>query len=320
MARPVSPVEVTAAERDELRARARSPSTAPRDALRARIVLLRSQGLSQVEVGRELGVSAATVNKWSQRFERLGLEGLADRPGRGAKPRIPPSAVKRALALAREGGGGQRRPSVRAAAAAAGISASSVARIWREHGVPARRANAPVAWDFAGLYLDPPVRALALCRAPPPSGATPPEALPDPVGLLGAIALLDAQLAATAGDAQAHVGWLRFLRQVDRETGQLAVHVLADDGAAQAHAEVSSWLARRPRFALQLQAPTAPGSWLLTVERFLAGIAGESAATSLASLSALQGDLRERLAQRAAQRRPYRWTAGGGRGQRPRII
>ena len=89
MARPISILDITAEEEEELRRRVAASTTSVRDHLRASIILRRIDGVKQVRVAEELGVSVACVNKWSQRFEREGLEGLSDREGRGRKPSIP---------------------------------------------------------------------------------------------------------------------------------------------------------------------------------------------------------------------------------------
>ena len=78
MARPVASVEITPEERAELRQRSVSPTSSQRDALRARIVLLRSQGHKESEVAHRLGVSINTVSLWSYRIQR---QGLAETPG-----------------------------------------------------------------------------------------------------------------------------------------------------------------------------------------------------------------------------------------------
>ena len=123
----ISVLKLTAEEEAELDRRVRAPTTAARDVTRARIVLLRGEGTRQKDVARAVGVSTTTVNKWSQRFGRLGLAGLADRPGRGAKPSIPPAVVEEVVAKAgQEAPPGMRRRSTRVTAAEVGISASSV--------------------------------------------------------------------------------------------------------------------------------------------------------------------------------------------------
>ena len=81
MARPVSILELTAEEKAELGRRVRSSTTTQRDALRARIVLLRAEGRSEAEVAVETDLSLNTVSLWSKRFESDGLDGLIDAAG-----------------------------------------------------------------------------------------------------------------------------------------------------------------------------------------------------------------------------------------------
>ena len=52
-------------------------------AMRARIVLGCGEGISNGEVAKRLGVTAATVCKWRERFRVQRIEGLLDelRPG-----------------------------------------------------------------------------------------------------------------------------------------------------------------------------------------------------------------------------------------------
>ena len=108
MARPISVLELTAEEEAELSRRVRASTTAARDILRARIVLLRGQGMKQTDVARAVDVSTTSVNKWSQRFERLGLDGLTDRAGRGVKASISPAVVEAVVAKAGQDASGLR--------------------------------------------------------------------------------------------------------------------------------------------------------------------------------------------------------------------
>lgn len=97
MARPIKLITASEDVRAELRRRVRAPTTAHRDRERARIVLLRLDGLKGEEVARRMGVSMPTVSKWSSRFERLGLDGLVDKGGRGRKPSISETTVARVI-------------------------------------------------------------------------------------------------------------------------------------------------------------------------------------------------------------------------------
>ena len=74
MGRPILKIRLDAEQRDELRRRVRSGKTSQRDCLRARIILLRSEGKKQQDVADELNVSHVIVSKWTRRFMEQGLE------------------------------------------------------------------------------------------------------------------------------------------------------------------------------------------------------------------------------------------------------
>ena len=121
MGRPISRVEITEAEREELQRRVKASSVSKRDSLRAAIVLRRTEGVKQAEVTRELGVSVQCVNRWSQRFEREGLEGLVER---GRRPSIPPDEVEQVFTRATQPPKPHKRWTVRTMAREAGILGS----------------------------------------------------------------------------------------------------------------------------------------------------------------------------------------------------
>ena len=340
MARPISVLKLTAEEEAELDRRVRAPTTAARDVTRARIVLLRGEGTRQKDVARAVGVSTTTVNKWSQRFERLGLAGLADRPGRGAKPSIPPAVVEEVVAKAgQEAPPGLRRRSTRVTAAEVGISASSVGRIWRGHGLKPhlkrtfKLSNDPrfeaKFWDVVGLYLDPPELSIVLCcdeksqiqaleRSQPGLPLGPGHVSTEThdyvrhgtVTLFAAMNYLDGKLIQRLEEKHTHVEWLRFLEQIDEETPDgLTIHVIADNYATHKHAKVEAWLARHPRFEMHFT-PTSR-SWLNLVERFFADLTAVIRAGSFASVAVLRREIVRHLAAHNEDPRPYRWTAKG---------
>ena len=163
MARPITLIDLTDGERHELQRRVKAHTVAQRDSRRAAIVLRRSQGLKQAQVATQLGVSKACVNKWSQRFEREGLAGLQDRPGRGRPPSIPAHKVAQVMTRATQPPAPRQRWSVRSMARAVGISPDSVRRIWRANDLKPHRLETfklstdqrfeEKFWDIMGLSL-----------------------------------------------------------------------------------------------------------------------------------------------------------------------
>ena len=339
MGRPVSVLELTAAEAAELNRRIRGGTTSTRDCLRARIVLLRSRGMKQADVAREVGTSTASVNKWSQRFERQGLDGLVDRSGRGRKAAIAPEVVERVIGKAGSRAPGTRRRSTRTTAAEVGISASSVSRIWRGHGLKPhlrrtfKLSNDPQFeakfWDVVGLYLDPPEKSIVLCcdektqiqalqRTQPglPLGSghirteTHDYHRHGTITLFAAMNYLDGKLIDRLEAKHTHVEWLRFLKQIDKQTpAGVALHVIADNYATHKHAKVKAWLAKHPRFEMHFT-PTS-SSWLNLVERFFAELTAVIREGSFDSVAQLRREIVRHLAEHNDNPRPYKWVAKG---------
>lgn len=340
MARPVSILEVTAEERLELERRVKAPTASKRDSLRAAIVLRRAAGIKQVQVAAELRVSVACVNKWSQRFERLGLEGLNDRPGRGRPCSISPGKVERVIAGTTRPPKPRTRWSVRSMAREVGISPDSVHRIWRANALKPHLLDTfkvstdphfeEKFWDVIGLYLNPPERALVLCcdeKSQCQALERTQLGLPLGIGeirtrthdyrrhgtitLFAALNYLDGKLISRVEAQHTHVEWLRFLKQIDRETPQsLEIHLILDNDGTHKQEHVRKWLARRPRFHLHFT-PTG-SSWMNLVERFFGELTQEVIREgSFAGVKELAHDIEAYLAERNLKPKLYRWKAKG---------
>jgi transposase len=160
-------------EHSELSRRVRSATISQRDGRRARVILLAAQGCTRVEVGRLTGFSLPVIIGWCQRFQAQRLDGLVGKPGRGRKPSLPLDAVQRAIEQVTKQCIGEPRWGCRSMARTAGISATSVHKIWVANDLKPRLtrtfklSNDPnfeeKLWDVIGLYLDPPDKALVLC-------------------------------------------------------------------------------------------------------------------------------------------------------------
>jgi transposase len=141
---------------------------------RCRIVVLAADGVGTNAIKRRTGKSKTCVWRWQERFAREGFEGLLrdkTRPSR-VKP-LGDETVARIVALTLDDPPGETTHWTGALMAkVAGISASSVQRIWRAHRLRPHRvrqfklSNDPkfVAklHDVVGLYVDPPAHANVL--------------------------------------------------------------------------------------------------------------------------------------------------------------
>jgi transposase len=83
-------IEPTDDERAILDERARAHTAPYWEVVRARIVLLASEGLANKEIAARLDTTAQTVCKWRKRFYEEGLGGLEDRPRSGRPPVFSP--------------------------------------------------------------------------------------------------------------------------------------------------------------------------------------------------------------------------------------
>ena len=340
MARPISIIELTEQEEQELNRRVNAHTCSKRDSLRASIILRRAEGVKQSDVGKELGVSVTCVNKWSQRFEVDGLDGLVDKPGRGRKPSIPLETVERVITEATRPPKPKTRWSTRTMAKAVGISADSVGRIWKANGLKPhltetfKISNDPhfeeKFWDVIGLYLDPPERALVLCcdeksqcqalertqLGLPLSNSHKRTRTHDyirhgTVTLFAALNYLDGKLISRTEARHTNVEWLRFLKQVHRETPkELDIHLIVDNYCTHKHENVKDWLARHTRFHVHFT-PTS-SSWLNLVERFFGELTEDVVREgSFTSVRQLVKDIEAYLSERNLNPKPYRWKAEG---------
>jgi hypothetical protein len=118
--------------------------TAPhRDVQRARVLLMASDGFANTVIAREVGVSAATVSNWRQRFSEDGLRHFSSvRPGRGRKPSIPHAKIDEIVRLTlHETPPGETHWSCRTMAERAGVSPATVQRIWAARGLQPHRVE-----------------------------------------------------------------------------------------------------------------------------------------------------------------------------------
>jgi transposase len=134
-------VDASVADRARLEAVVANRNSPQKHAWRAQIVLLTAQGLGTVEIMRRTGKSKTSVWRWQERFMQAGVDGLLrDKTRPSRVPALPAEVVERVIALTRNDPSGEATHWTGAAMAeAAGISVSSVQRIWRSHGLQPHR-------------------------------------------------------------------------------------------------------------------------------------------------------------------------------------
>jgi len=88
-------VELSPAEREELAARVRRYTSPYRDVIRAKLVLLAAQGLSNEDIASRLDTPRQIVSKWRKRFCAARLPGLEEQPRGGRPARFSPQSRRR---------------------------------------------------------------------------------------------------------------------------------------------------------------------------------------------------------------------------------
>ena len=78
-------IRLTPAQRRTLLAWQRATTISAGRARRGRIILLVADRVPISDVAATVGISRRFVYKWVQRFFEHGVEGLADKPGRGSR-------------------------------------------------------------------------------------------------------------------------------------------------------------------------------------------------------------------------------------------
>ena len=167
-------IELSAAERAELKTIVANRNSPQKHVWRAKIVLLTADGHGTAEIMRRTGKAKTVIWRWQERFSAEGVASLwRDKTRPSRIPPLAPEVAERVVALTLAGPSQNATHWTGAAMAkAVGISVSSVQRIWRAHGLQPHRvrrfklSNDPqfVAKlrDIVGLYVNPPDHAIIL--------------------------------------------------------------------------------------------------------------------------------------------------------------
>ena len=136
-------IQLSAADRSELEAVAANRNSPQKHVWRAKIVLLTADGHGTAEIMRATGKAKTVIWRWQERFGEEGVAGLwRDKTRPSRIPPLRPEVAERVVALTLAGPPPTASHWTGAAMAkAAGISVSSVQRIWRAHGL--RPASGP---------------------------------------------------------------------------------------------------------------------------------------------------------------------------------
>jgi len=331
-------VNLTDEERVVLQRMSRGRTTPARLVLRARIVLAAADGTLNKDIAAQLGTGRKVVNLWRRRFVEGRVAALEkDRP-RGAPPGTPEAKVCEVLQkTVNTTPVGRTHWSTREMAKQVGISHSTVARIWRAHGLAPHRtktfkiSNDPnfeeKLRDVVGLYLSPPDNAVvfsvdeksqiqALDRTQPGLPMKPGRAGTmthdykrwGTTTLFAAMCTLSGYVISRCMTRHRHQEYLKFLRDIDRQVPKtLDVHLIVDNYATHKHDKVRKWLEKHRRFHVHF-VPTSC-SWLNVIERFFRDLTVKRIRRdAFASVPDLIAAIEEYIALHNENPKPFVWT------------
>jgi transposase len=339
--RPPTPALVLEdGQREVLEALAKSTTAAHREVMRAKALLLASEGLANTAIAAQLGVSAYAVTAWRERFGSDGLAKFAQvRKGRGRKPEIAQEKIDEIVRLTQESRPeGETHWSCRSMARVAGVSAATVQRVWHARGLKPhlvenfklsndKRFDEKLV-DVVGLYMAPPDKAVVLCideKSQIQALDRTQPSLPMKKGRAGTMthdykrhgtttlfAALDVLSGAVIGQClprHTNNEFVQFLRKVDKEVPKgLQVHVILDNYGTHGHANVDAWLAKHPRFHFHFT-PTS-SSWLNLVERWFRELTDKAVRRGVfRSVPELIAAIEAYLAAHNKDPKPFVWTA-----------
>jgi transposase len=336
--RQLATLEVSDEEKQVLRGIANRRKTEQRLALRARIVLLCAEGVSNMEVAHRLDTTRSTVGKWRDRFVKLRLDGLCDDPRPGAPRRVSDERVDEVIRLTlEETPANATHWSVRLMAKRVGLPPATVQRIWQAFSLQPHRvehfrlSNDPQfvdkVVDIVGLYMSPPAHAVVLCvdeksqiqaleRDQPVLPLQPgrPEQRSHGYTRHGTTTLFAALNVAT-GEVIGSLHrrhrteeFLKFLRTIDDVVpDRLDIHLVMDNYITHKTKRAKAWLARHPRFRVHFT-PTY-SSWINQVERFFAILTERCIKRGVhRSTRALERDIRNFVKATNDEPKPFIWT------------
>jgi transposase len=339
---PAAALAIDEDQKRQLEFRARAGTTPQRVARKCEVVLLASQGVSNLSIARQTGLSRPTVLAARAAFVRGGIESLG-RPSKRHRPRptLTPALEQKILDTTLK----TRPPdathwSVRGLARQLRVSRMMVHRVWRRYDVQPHRvekfkiSNDPQfeekVRDVVGLYLNPPDRALVLCvdeksqiqaldRTAPilplrpglPERQTHDYQRHGTTTLFAAFNILNGKVMGRCLPRHRGREFVKFLSQLEKEVPpDLDVHLIVDNYSTHKSAEVERWLKPKKRLRFHVHFTPTSSSWLNQVERWFGLITDRLIRRgTFHSVPELESAIYQWLATWNRQPKPFIWRA-----------
>ena len=296
-------MELSEQDRAELLAVLKSDEYDGSVSSRAQIVLWYGEGRRKSEIAAVLKTTRPTVDKWIQRYEKYGIEGLVNRTSPGGPRQIPDRIRSRVLALTRETPPSALGISHWSSAEMSRyikktegvyVSKAWVVLLWRENGLkPWRQGMFKISRDpdfedkvrdVVGLYLNPPDGEVvvsvdvksgiqALDRTQPllpvafgkTEKRTHDYVRAGTIDLYAAIDVRTGKVFTSLSPTHATPDFLRLLKKVVAAYPGKKVHVVLDNASVHSSEDTEEWLAKQNGNAVFHFTPKG-ASWMNIIE------------------------------------------------------
>jgi len=313
--------------------------------MRAQMVLMAADGLSNIAISRQLRCRAHVVGKWRRRFAASGIEGLCDQPRRGRPVEVTDALTQKVVLTAcGKPPKGLGRWSVRTLARELRLPQARVQRILQAHDLhphclrtftfsPDPQFKEKLL-DVVALYMKPPQNAVVLCvdektgiqaldRTQPllPLGAKKPRSWTNEYVRHGTRTVL-ASLEVKTGKVIAHIkqsrtsaDFLSFLNSLVESYKGQRLYVILDNLNTHKNEQARAWLELHPNVSFHYTPTHA--SWVNLIECFFSILTRQGLQQPVhKSGKDLERFLKAYFAEYNQHCEPFQWTKGPDKLQR----
>lgn len=296
MGRQIRQILLTDSERETVEKIVRKRTNPQQLVLRARIILMTSEGLPLEVIMDKLSTTKVTISKWKKRYLKKGLLGLSDNARPGRRLVYDAEIRHRITAEACNPPPGRTHWTIRELAKHMGVTKGLVERVFNDQALKPHRIKyyhhstdpefESKMLNIIGLYLHPPQNSVvlsvdektgiqALDRNQPvlplqPHGKV--KNIPFEYKRLGTTSLLAAlevhngKVTGKCEQRHTHQEFLEFLKQlvrIYRKKGR-EIHIICDNYSTHKHKKVKEWLATQKN--VQMHFTPTHASWLNQIE------------------------------------------------------
>lgn len=342
MGKQIRVIELSEFQKTELEKIVNKRTSPQQMVLRARIILLTSEGFSVEEITEKLSTTKMTVSKWKKRFLEQGLSGLIDLQRSGRAMKYGPEIRHKIAAEACNPPPGRTHWTIRDLAKHLSIDRGLVERVLKDEAIKPHlikyyhHSSDPEfeekILNIIGLYLDPPDNAVVLCvdektaiqaldRRQPvlplkPHGKV--KNLPFEYKRLGTTSLLAAlevhqgTIVGKFEQRHTHQEFLAFLKHLQRTYRKKGreIHIICDNFSAHRHKKVKQWVEAQKNLFIHFTPTHA--SWLNQIEIWFSIMSRKVLKQGIFnSVSNLIQKIKEFIRDYNQTAKPFAWTYTG---------